>query len=55
MKACPRAGLEALSCARPIITTDTQGCRDLIAHNGFMVLVQDTETLKQAMDDDSVR
>ena len=46
----PRAGLEALSCARPIITTDTQGCRDLIAHNGFMVPVQDTETLKQAME-----
>ena len=46
----PRAGLEALSCGRPIITTDTQGCRDLISDNGILVPVQDTDTLKNAME-----
>ncbi len=46
----PRAGLEALSCGRPIITTDTQGCRDLICGNGLLIPIQDKEALRQAME-----
>ncbi len=46
----PRAGLEALSCGRPIITTDTQGCRDLIRDNGYLVAIQDKVALKHAME-----
>lgn len=46
----PRAGLEALSSGRPIITSDTQGCRDLIDQNGFLVPIQDTESLKDSME-----
>ncbi|WP_010300243.1 glycosyltransferase family 4 protein [Candidatus Odyssella thessalonicensis] len=45
----PRAGLEALSTGRPIITTDTQGCRDLIDHNGFKVPIKNAAALMQAM------
>ncbi|AIK97103.1 glycosyltransferase family 4 protein [Candidatus Odyssella acanthamoebae] len=45
----PRAGLEALSVGRPIITTDTQGCHDLIRGNGLLVPIRDTAALQQAM------
>jgi glycosyltransferase involved in cell wall biosynthesis len=45
----PRAGLEALSVGRPLITTNTQGCRDLIHGNGLLVPIKDTAALKQAM------
>lgn len=45
----PRSGLEALSIGRPIITTDTPGCRDLIQGNGLLVPVQDTNALQAAM------
>ncbi len=45
----PRSALEALSVGRPIITTDTQGCRDLIRGNGLLVPIKDTVALQQAM------
>ncbi|MBW8309559.1 MAG: glycosyltransferase family 4 protein [Candidatus Paracaedibacteraceae bacterium] len=45
----PRSGLEALSVGRPIITTDTQGCRDLIRGNGLLVPIKDTAALQAAM------
>jgi glycosyltransferase involved in cell wall biosynthesis len=47
----PRAGLEALSIGRPIITTDTQGCRELVCqgNNGFLVPIKDTAALEQAL------
>jgi glycosyltransferase involved in cell wall biosynthesis len=46
----PRAGLEALSCGRPIITTDTEGCRDLISDNGFKIPIQNQDALMHAME-----
>jgi len=46
----PRAGLEALSSGRPIVTTDTPGCRDLIGGNGFVIPIQDTQALMEAME-----
>lgn len=46
----PRSGLEALSIGRPIITTDTQGCRDLIQNsNGQLVPIKNTVALQHAM------
>lgn len=45
----PRSGLEALSIGRPVITTDTPGCRDLIQDNGHLVPVQDVSALQTAM------
>ena len=43
--------LEGLAMAKPIITTDTAGCRETIkdGHNGFMVPVKNVEALTQAM------
>ncbi len=39
----PRASLEAMSMAKPIVTTDVPGCRDTVeeGRNGFLVPVQD--------------
>ena len=35
----PRALIEAAACARPIVTTDTPGCREVVEHgkNGLLV------------------
>lgn len=46
----PRVMLEALSMAKPIITTDAPGCRDTVedAKNGFCVPVQNTMLLANA-------
>ena len=43
--------LEAISMAKPIITTDTAGCRDTVIDgiNGYMVPVKDWEALAAAM------
>ncbi len=48
----PRTVLEAMSMARPIITTDAPGCRDTVVdgQNGFLVPVQDAKALATAME-----
>jgi glycosyltransferase involved in cell wall biosynthesis len=46
----PRAVLEAMSMGRPIITTDTAGCRDAIdEHCGVLVPPRDSLALAEAM------
>ncbi len=47
----PRAILEAMAMGRPIITTDTPGCRDTVeaGKNGWLVAVKNSEELSQAM------
>jgi glycosyltransferase involved in cell wall biosynthesis len=48
----PRTVLEAMACARPIITTDTYGCRDTVdpGVNGYLVPVREWEPLRDAME-----
>lgn len=47
----PRAILEAMAMARPIITTDVPGCRETVieGENGFLVPKQDSVALASAM------
>ena len=47
----PRVMLEALSMAKPVITTDTPGCRETVVDgkNGYMVPVKDIDALATAM------
>lgn len=47
----PKALLEAAACARPIITTDMPGCRDVVTPEieGLLVPPRDPEALAQAM------
>ncbi len=47
----PRSTLEALSIGRPIITTDSPGCRETVVHekNGLIVPIKDTVSLANAM------
>jgi glycosyltransferase involved in cell wall biosynthesis len=47
----PRSTLEALSTGRPIITTDTPGCRETVVHekNGLLVPIKDSVALANAM------
>jgi len=47
----PRALLEAGACGRPIITTDTAGCRTVVVdgESGFLVAPRDSRDLGQAM------
>jgi len=47
----PRTILEALAMAKPIITTDSPGCRETVQHkkNGFLIPVKNVEALKTAM------
>lgn len=47
----PRTILEAMACARPILTTDTPGCRETVipGKNGFLVPVKDTQALAKRM------
>ena len=47
----PRALLEASAMSKPIITTDSVGCRDAVenAVNGLLVPVKDAESLAEAM------
>lgn len=46
----PRSVLEAMSCGRPIITTDAPGCKDTVEHgiNGFLVPVRDARAIVDA-------
>lgn len=43
----PKVLLEAAACARPIVTTDTPGCREIVRHNqnGFLAPVKDSVEL----------
>ena len=47
----PRTVLEAMSMARPVITTDVPGCRETVIDgvNGFLVPARDSEELARAM------
>lgn len=47
----PKALLEAASCGRPIVTTDTIGCREVVRHgeNGFLVPLRSTVELADAL------
>ena len=47
----PNALLEAMAAAKPIVTTDVPGCRDLIDHEqtGLMVPPRDERALATAM------
>ncbi|GAB3042106.1 glycosyltransferase family 4 protein [Virgibacillus ainsalahensis] len=47
----PRTVLEAMSMGRPIITTDTTGCRETVVEgvNGFKVPVKDVKSLSDKM------
>lgn len=47
----PRAVLESMSMGRPIITTDTSGCRETVVNgsNGFLVPMRDAEALAEKM------
>ena len=47
----PRAVLEAMSCGRPVITTDAVGCRETVTdgYNGLLVKPRDDDTLTDAM------
>lgn len=47
----PKALLEAASCGRPIVTTDTIGCREVVrdGENGFLVPLRSTVELADAL------
>ncbi|OPY07490.1 MAG: N,N'-diacetylbacillosaminyl-diphospho-undecaprenol alpha-1,3-N-acetylgalactosaminyltransferase [Syntrophaceae bacterium PtaB.Bin095] len=47
----PKVLLEAASCGRPIVTTDTPGCRDVVrqGENGLLVPVRGTAELADAL------
>ena len=45
----PRAILEGMAMGKPIITTDTPGCRATVQDNGFLVPAKNTEALAEAM------
>ncbi len=47
----PRVNLEAMSCGRPVITTDSPGCRETVQDgvNGLLVKPRDVASLENAM------
>jgi len=57
----PKSLIEAASCGRPIVTTDSPGCREIVrdGENGFLVPVRDSAALAAAlrklMDDPPLR
>ncbi len=48
----PRTVLEAMAMGRPIVTTDTPGCRETVVDgsNGFLVPTRNAQALAQAME-----
>jgi glycosyltransferase involved in cell wall biosynthesis len=48
----PTVLLEAAACARPIVTTDVAGCRDVVSHgvNGLLVPPDDVPALSKALE-----
>jgi glycosyltransferase involved in cell wall biosynthesis len=57
----PRVLIEAAACGRPIVTTDTAGCREIVRHgeNGLLVPPRDPAALARAigalLDDPALR
>ncbi len=47
----PKALIEAMACAKPIITTDVPGCREVVVNNknGILVPVKDSHALANAI------
>ena len=47
----PKSLIEAAACGRPVVTTDSPGCRDAIIHErtGILVPVKDTQALSKAL------
>lgn len=47
----PKVLIEAAASGRPIVTTDTPGCREIVRHgeNGFLVPVRDVAALAEAL------
>jgi glycosyltransferase involved in cell wall biosynthesis len=47
----PKVLIEAASCGRPIVTTDTPGCREIVreGENGFLIPPRDTPALAKAI------
>jgi len=47
----PKALIEAAACARPIVTTDVPGCREVVrdGDNGFLVPARDDARLADAL------
>ena len=47
----PKSLIEAAACARPLITTDVPGCREVVTHDvdGILVPVRDGEALARAI------
>lgn len=47
----PRTVLEAMAMGRPIITTDTQGCREtvVVGENGFLVPIKNSNAIAEKM------
>ena len=47
----PRSVLEAMATGRPILTTDTPGCRETVIHgrNGLLVPHKNSKSLAEAM------
>lgn len=47
----PKSLLEAAACARPIVTTDAPGCREIVRHeqNGLLVPMRDAKALTKAL------
>jgi len=47
----PKSLLEALAAGKPVVTTDVQGCREVVTQgvNGFLVPVRDAKALAQAL------
>lgn len=48
----PKILIEAASCSRPIVTTDTAGCREVVEQesNGLLVPVKDAAALAEALE-----
>jgi glycosyltransferase involved in cell wall biosynthesis len=47
----PKSLIEAAACARPLITTDAPGCREVVTHgmDGLLVPVRDAKALASAI------
>jgi glycosyltransferase involved in cell wall biosynthesis len=47
----PKVLLEAAACGKPIVTTDTSGCREMVRHgyNGYLVPIRNVTTLAAAL------
>jgi glycosyltransferase involved in cell wall biosynthesis len=48
----PKSLIEACAAGRPIITTDSVGCRDCVidGYNGFLIPIKDRETLAEKLE-----